>query len=331
MTSNLLAGVRVLDLSDALTYDCGRFLASLGAEVVRVDLPQTPEDTLWTLGNQGKESMVLDYRDQGEGRALLERLIEQSDILIEAFSASDADALALTPEALQGKHPRLVHVSITPFGRSGPRAHWRGGELTVSAMASTLAAMGEPDRPPVKEPLFANFFHACGAGAAGALLALREREASGAGQHVDIAAQEMGAGRNTVWVLLHQFEERGRARAGQMLDLGPGPSRAIWALADGHAAFAPGPPGSPVRAALAQWMAERGVDPELGEEAFIATLSAQECIDEAIPRGIPVMPILAPAEVAGDRHLVERGYFPRVPGGNPGRWFIHVDAGEGEV
>lgn len=331
MTTNLLAGVRVLDLSDALTYDCGRFLASLGAEVVRVDLPHTPQDTLWTLGNHGKESLVLNYRDQGEGRALLERLIEQSDIVIEAFAASDAVELELDVNALRAKHPRLVHLSITPFGRSGPRANWRGGELTVSAMASTLAAMGEPDRPPVKEPLFANFFHACGAGAAGVLLALRDREKSGLGQHVDIAAQEMGAGRNTVWVLLHQFEKRGRARAGQMLDLGPGPSRAIWALADGHAAFAPGPPGSPVRAALAQWMAARGFDAELGEEAFIATLTAKECVEDAIPRGIPVMPILAPAEVASDRHLVERGYFPPAPNGKPGQWFIHVEAGEGEV
>jgi crotonobetainyl-CoA:carnitine CoA-transferase CaiB-like acyl-CoA transferase len=323
VTSPLLAGVRVVDLTNRFAHDCGRFLASMGAEVIRVDLPGAAEDLRWRIGNVGKQCIAIDYRDDGAGRETLRELIGKSDILIDSFGETEAAALGLERGALSEAYPRLITVSITPFGRGGPRGEWRGGELTVSAMGSTLASMGDPDRPPIKEPLDACYFHACGAAAAGAMMALYERERSGRGQHVDISAQEVAAGRNTVWVMIHQFDGRQTRRSGQALNLGAGANRMIWPLADGHAMLALGPPNSPTRQGLIAWMEARGFDPAGGEEAFLRTIPTALALREGLKHGVSAMPILQPSEVPGDRHLGERGFFADGPE-QPGRWFVHT-------
>ena len=133
MRSRLLDGLRVVDLARGAAADCARILGSLGAEVVRIDTPADLawaaghpwRETSWRLRNGGKHLMTLDY-GLADGRAILQRLLNASDVLIESFDPAQRGALRLTPADLAETNPALVPVSITTFGAQGPRAHWAG-------------------------------------------------------------------------------------------------------------------------------------------------------------------------------------------------------------
>ncbi len=310
-------------------------MAMLGAEVIRVDAAPPQDARRWTIGNAGKQSMQLDYT--GEGRETFFALVAKADILVESFMPGHLAGLGLGFEDLQAINPRLIQVSITPFGQQAPYAGYKGGELVVSALASNLWQMGDADRPPVREPGEPNFFHACPAGVFGALLAERERRESGRGQLVDISAQEMGAGRNTLWIVQHQFAGgRVSQRLGQTIDLGWGPSRAVWSLADGYAFFQLPPPGSTQEKALADWIVsatgetyESG-DIAMADERFMATLSLNDAMRQGAQRNVRIMPVTGPREVAADPQLAARDFFVEHEGQQlPWRYLtIMQDAGD---
>ena len=154
-----------------------------------------------------------------------------------------------------------MHVTVTPFGSTGPRARWRGGELVASAMGGALRVTGEPDRAPVKEALDACTFHADMAAAAGAMAAHHARGTHGAGQHVDVSVQEVAFSRNVNGVLVWQFDRRKLQRVGGALNYGSATVRCIWRLADGWCfhSLMTGRFGAPANQALSDWMDERGV------------------------------------------------------------------------
>ena len=144
---NWLLGHRVVALGTAAQSALARFFESLGATVVATSM----ED----LGLQLADASFL-VEDLG-----LPRL---------------ADA-GWSRDRLQQNSPRLIHVSITPFGSDAPRGLWLGNELIASAMSGVLRLTGSPDRAPVKEALDACCFHADMVGAAGAMAAHFERGA----------------------------------------------------------------------------------------------------------------------------------------------------------
>ena len=200
-----LAGLRVLDLANEWGMLAGNILADLGADVVAVEPPGGstarrlgpfredsghPEASLfWAAYARSKRGITVNL-DTTEGRDLLLRLIGSADILIESYEPGYLAERDLGFRALAATNPRLVGVSITPFGQDGPKAHWPATDLTVTAASNYLLASGDKDRAPLRIPFPQSFLHAGAEAACGCLVALRERRRSGSGQHVDVSAQE---------------------------------------------------------------------------------------------------------------------------------------------
>jgi crotonobetainyl-CoA:carnitine CoA-transferase CaiB-like acyl-CoA transferase len=204
-----LHGLQVIELGEfvAVPY-CGRLLAGLGADVIKVeppggdrarrhgpflhDRPDPERSGLFLALNMGKRGVVLDL-DRDDGRARLERLLERADCLVEGQEPERLERLGLTPEHTRRRWPRLVHVSITTFGRRGPYARFRGHALQASAAGAASVTIGEPGRPPLALPASQPDYQGGVCGAIGALLACFARERTGAGQHVDVSTADVTA------------------------------------------------------------------------------------------------------------------------------------------
>ena len=201
----MLSPIRVLDLSDERGIVCGWMLAELGADVICIEPPggsrarqlgpfaddkRDPQRSLfWWAYARNKRSVMLDL-DSDSGCDTLRRLVSTADVLIESQTPGALAQRGLGFEDLAARNPRLVYVSITPFGQSGPKAQWAGTDLTVLAAGGPLWLNGDDDRAPVRVSVPQAFAHAAAEGAAAALVALHERNRSGRGQHVDISAQQ---------------------------------------------------------------------------------------------------------------------------------------------
>ncbi|MFN8533336.1 MAG: CoA transferase [Dehalococcoidia bacterium] len=195
-----LDGVRVLDLAGSLGWYATRLLADLGADVLRVEPPggdpQRQEPPLarfggidWWWFNLGKRSTVLDL-DTSAGQEALRVLASEADVLVETFTPGWLAARGLGSDDLARTNPGLVVTSVTPFGQNGPHSGWRGGDLIGLATSGLLHLSGCPDRPPSQPGVTLGAFHAGLVAAAATLVALRGRDRSGRGQHVDVSLQE---------------------------------------------------------------------------------------------------------------------------------------------
>jgi crotonobetainyl-CoA:carnitine CoA-transferase CaiB-like acyl-CoA transferase len=201
----LLSGIRVLDLTTARGELAGRMLADLGAEVLKVEPPQgagaralAPFDErpgrdhaslFWAALGLGKRSAVLDL-DEDRDREVVRELAGRADILLESFEPGTTATLGLDYSTLSKLNPRLVYVSITPFGQEGPKARWPASDLTLEAAGGRVSLQGDADRPPLPVGYPQASFHAAGRAAADAIIALNERELSGSGQHLDTSMLE---------------------------------------------------------------------------------------------------------------------------------------------
>ncbi|MBL8384228.1 MAG: CoA transferase [Burkholderiales bacterium] len=196
-----LDGVRVLDLSRLVAGNIvSHVLADFGADVVKVEAPGRGDDlrawkvngvsSYWKVYARNKKSITLDYR-QARGRALLLRLVQGAQILIENFVPGRLEAMGLGPEVLHAANPGLVIVRVSGWGQTGPFAAKPGFGTLVEAMSGFAAMNGFPDRPPVLPPL-ALADMVCGIyGASAAMIALREVEVrGGAGQVIDLSLFE---------------------------------------------------------------------------------------------------------------------------------------------
>lgn len=312
----LLEGTRVLAWQDAHDSPLARFLRELGADVARCDAPLRAAD------------------------------LAAADLLLENLGLARIEETGLTRERIEAENPRLVHVSVSTFGSSGPRRHWRGSELVASAMGGVLRLVGDVDRPPVKEALDACGFHADMVAAVGALAALAERRRSGLGQHVDVSTQEVAFSRNVNGVLVWQFDRRLLGRAGGALNYGRATVRCIWALKDGYCfhSLMTGRFGAPANQGLSDWMDACGVDNPLAGvnwdtynrstldaatrerwesaiQAFFRTRTRAQIDDEGRRRGINATVVSTPADVLADPHLEARGFWRDTPAGRePGRF-----------
>ncbi len=181
-----LRSLRVVDLTDTRGALCGRILADLGADVVKVAGP-------------ADGSFTTSYRDANKRRAAddadLDALLADADVLVENLDPEQRAALDLSG------HERLVHVAIADFGLSGPRADWRLEPLTALAASGTLHASGFPELPPCAAP--GHLAHDCASvyAAIGAVAAVLDRARHGRGQLVEVSVQEAGLAGTTPWSL----------------------------------------------------------------------------------------------------------------------------------
>src|SRR5579884_3768040 len=153
------------------------------------DRPHLEGSLRFAYLNAGKKSLTLDLVHP-EGRALLLRLVEQADVLLESFAPGELDRLGLGPDVLRARNPRLVITSVTGFGQSGPYRDYLCPDLVAFAMGGLMYISGDPALPPVKAPQTQAFYYASVCAALGTLLALWHRAQGGEGCAVDVAAQE---------------------------------------------------------------------------------------------------------------------------------------------
>ncbi|MEV0361353.1 CaiB/BaiF CoA transferase family protein [Nocardia fusca] len=218
-----LHGVRVLDLTDGLGESCGRYLADLGAEVVRIEQPggsysRSAEPVVdgvsipFALRNANKLAITADLTTEA-GRERLRELAGTADILIESQPPGRLTGLGVGPAEIRSGAPGLVWVSISGFGQDGPYRHWQATEPVLYAMSGVLSRSGAPGAEPLLPPA-GLIEETVGVHAAwAALLAYHRRLDTGAGDTVDLSAFE---------AIVHGFDPgfgtQGSAAAGRSED-----------------------------------------------------------------------------------------------------------------
>jgi crotonobetainyl-CoA:carnitine CoA-transferase CaiB-like acyl-CoA transferase len=256
-----LSHVRVLDLSRVLAGPwASQVLADLGAEVIKIERPGTGDETRawgppWLRGadgaetaesayfasaNRGKKSVAVDVT-RPEGQAIVRRLAERSDVLLENFKVGALARYGLGYEDLARVNPALVYCSITGFGQTGPYRSRPGYDFMIQAMGGLMSVTGEPDGAPMKVGVAITDLLTGMYAATAVLAALAHRDRSGRGQWIDLALLDV-----QVATLANQGEgylASGRA-PGRLGNAHPSivPYQA-FATADGHVVLAVGNDG----------------------------------------------------------------------------------------
>jgi CoA:oxalate CoA-transferase len=196
-----LQGIRVLDLSRVLAGPyCTMNLADLGAEVIKIELPGHGDDArrfppvipnsadsayFWGV-NRGKASVTLDLRTR-EGAAIFLELAAISDIVVENFSPGTMARFGLAYDQLRARNPKLILCSISGFGQSGPMASEPAYDIVAQALGGTMSVTGPDGGEPTRCGISIGDMVAALYGVVAIMAALRVRERTGAGQHLDIA------------------------------------------------------------------------------------------------------------------------------------------------
>jgi len=205
-----LSGVRVLDLSRVLAGPmAAQMLGDFGADVIKVEQPEkgdlvrqmgaaklegtedipSNETSLYLAANRNKRSITVDL-SKTDGQAIVRELAEQSDVLIENYIPGTLAKFALDYDSLRSVNPRLVYCSVSGFGQSGPRARQPGFDAIFQALGGLMSLNGHPDGHPGSGPLKVGPNVVDGVAAlyatVGIFAGLKQREATGIGQHIDI-------------------------------------------------------------------------------------------------------------------------------------------------
>ena len=334
----MLDGLRTLDCSDRLGWLAGRMLADLGAEVVKVEPPDAELGAAdWQAYNANKRLLRLDLRRPRERDALASLLVH-ADVLIETAAPDSPQAELFRPDALRARNPRLIQVSIRPFGTDGPRAHWQASDLELMAAGGAMSLAGQPGGAPMRVSAPQACLWAGAQAAVGALVALAHRGATGAGQQVTVSAQAAVltalAHAPTFYDLIGEVPTRcgeyitGRTLTGARM-------RAFWPCRDGYINFVlyGGGAGRRSNQQLAGWMRESGVplgavagvdwttfDPkpltqgeidELEQPIlrFFAGLTKREFLEGAAAREMLGYPVSTVEDIAADPQLEARGFW----------------------
>jgi len=197
--SGPLAGITVVDLTRVLAGPyCTLVLLDLGARVVKIERPGRGDDArhigpfvegrsaYFASLNRGKESLALDLGSEAD-RAVLHRLLERADVLVENFRPGAMERLGLGWETLHARHPRLVVAATSGFGQTGPYRTRPAYDMVVQAMGGIMSVTGHPGGPPTRVGTSVGDITAGLFTAVGILAALRERDRTGVGQRVDVA------------------------------------------------------------------------------------------------------------------------------------------------
>lgn len=275
MNNGMLATLKVLDLTDHQGWFCGRMLADMGAEVIKVEPPggdpsrnlgpffgnvAHPERSLyWFSYNAGKKGITLNL-DSPRGRELLREMSARADILVESFAPGHLEGMGLGYGDLSRENPGLIYTSITPFGQTGPWRDHKATDLTLQSLAGITVSIGEPEREPLKMCLDQSYVLAGSHAAIGSLMALHYRNRMGAGQQVDISVYDCLVRLNYRDPVRWDIEKKYSQRQGNRLVRGKVSTRNIWRCQDGYVTWilAGGPTGARENGPLTQWMLSEG-------------------------------------------------------------------------
>jgi glutaryl-CoA transferase len=351
-----LTGIRIFDMSRVLAGpSCAQILGDLGADVIKVERPgegddtrkwgppylkdaegrDTTESAYYLAANRAKRSLTLDFTKPA-GRDLARRLIARSDVLIENYKVGTLAKYGLAYAELHAEFPRLVYCSITGFGQTGPYAPRAGYDYLIQAMGGIMSVTGEPESQPVKVAVAIADLMTGTYSAIAILAALRHRDETGQGQHIDMALLDT----QVAWL----------ANLGQgYLTSGDLPARLgnahatvvpyqVFKTSDGHIVLAIGNDGqfrkfcdfagAPALAADPRFATNPGrirnraeLIPEM--TGILARQTSAYWIRELERVGVPCGPINNLAEVFADPQVRARGMTVELPhpaaGGRPAR------------
>ena len=357
---------RVLDLTDHRGQLAGYILRSLGAEVLLVeppggspargiapfagDEPGLERSLPFWAHNRGKKSIVVDL-DTVTGRDQLLELVRGADVLIENEPVGAMADRQLGPAALSVVNEALVHVSITPFGATGPKARWASSDLTLQAASGALVLTGDKDRAPLRiSPALQAWYHGAAEAAHAALIALYERDHhSGRGQQADVSVQQATNQITASQMLTSALGATLTERTAGGVVYGGIDVKLMWPCADGYVSvtFLFGAAIGPFTRRLMEWVHQEGFCDEAtrdkdwldyatmlldGREPlseyqrirdevlveFFASKTKAELLDAALSRRVLIAPVATAADVLASPQLAARNYWEKVDLGELG-------------
>lgn len=346
-----LSPYRVLDITNEMGYFCGKILAELGADVIKIeppegdsgrnigpfinDIPDKERSLFFFAYNTNKRSITLNI-ETSDGKEILRRLIKNSDFLIESFKPGYMDELGLGYNDLKEINPRLIMVSITPFGQTGPRKDWKASDIVLIAMGGLSHITGSPDRPPARVCVDQAHLMGGAQAAMGAMIAHYYRQKTGKGQHVDVSIQESVVLSALTVPQAWDLERFIWPRVGGFLPRSGKRVRCLWPCKDGYVAWRIFGGGLGVKTrALVEWMESEGMAEDLSsvewekmdylsvstEEfdhwqevfgRFFKRHTKAELCKEALRRGIVLFPVSTPKDLIEDPQLIARDYWRSV-------------------
>jgi crotonobetainyl-CoA:carnitine CoA-transferase CaiB-like acyl-CoA transferase len=346
----LLAPYRVLDLTDERGLLAGKILADLGADVVQIeppggnparnigpfygDDPQPEKSLFWWAYAANKRSITLDLEQKG-GQALLKKMVAEADFLVESFAPGYLDTLGLGYDLLAEINPKLVMVSITPFGQDGPYSNYQATDIVGMALGGFMYLTGDDDRAPIRISFPHFYLHGGAAGATAAMLAHTYRITSGQGQYVDVSCQQAVAKTLAHAPQIWDIEGAILKRMGVYRQTsGENRVRINWPCKDGYVNYmVQGGSVAYSTRALLEWMKEDSFDtadldtidwekmgygaitPELMDQLggplgdFFKGHTRAELVQGSLDRRILLFPVATPSALQDHPQLEARGYF----------------------
>lgn len=289
MTGRALDGVRVVEFADELGSYCGKLLADLGAEVIKVEPPGggsqrhsapfvhgfegNPDASLvFWVHNTSKKSVVLDI-DTPDGQAAAARLALTADVVIDGYPVGYLAGRGLGYKKLHAARPSLVYTSVTGFGQTGPHASWAYSDIVGQATSGIMTLSGEMADPPGRIYGWQADVSAGLQAAQGTLIALLHAEATSQGQHVDVSAQESSSMSQETAMQTWDFQKKNRVRTGERGSIpveipGDGTMKTL----DGYIRMVILAPAGEDMPALLDWMREEGKIEDLDEEPYASVI-----------------------------------------------------------
>jgi benzylsuccinate CoA-transferase BbsE subunit len=353
-----LGPYRVLDLAEGGCMVGGKLFADLGADVIKIEPPggsrsrigpfykdiRDPEKSLfWFAYNTSKRGVTLDL-EKPEGQELFKKLLPSVDIIIESFEVGYLGRLGLGYDDLTRIKPDIIVSSISPFGQTGPKADFKGSDLTAWASGGFLYTCGDEDRAPSWISFPQATLIAGVEAATGAMCALWYRIASGEGQHVDVSMQECAMAPLWNFLQLWDVNKDNITRHGGKIYIGAtGVCQTVcYPCREGYVLVLVQGGNEPLVGStkrLVEWMDEEGMaedwlkevdfvadynasalTAELAEKVeaavarFTATKTKAELFEEGgIKRRILLAPVSTIEDVARNPQLQFRDYWVKVP------------------
>ena len=349
MAERALEGVRVVDISQGIAGPYAtKLLADSGALVTKIEppggdyarrlgpfpggVPDPERSGIFLHLNTSKRSVTLDV-SVTSGQVVLKKLLANADVFVAGERASTLEAWELSYETLKAEFPELIVAQVSPFGAHGPYADYAGNSLTAMAMSTIMYNTGEPAREPLSTGGEPGEYLAGVQLWIGILAALEQRARSGGGEHVDVAMCDAAAAADEYNVAMYGFQGAVRRRYYSRHIFGY--PQDIMECADGHVVVIPGAAGFPSRLApdVMSPMALLLEAPELNtHELFVSagdrmvrwqefdalvkpyfeTHTAAEIVLTAQALRMPFAYVPNAADLLGDEHLAERGFFQQL-------------------
>jgi len=351
MAPHALAGLKVVEIAHDVGGEfTGLLLAQQGAEVVKLEPPEGsptrrvgpfakghegPDSSLnFWFYNSNKKSVAADLAAPG-GRAALTRLLADADILVTTLQPAALKAAGLDLAALCEAYPRLIVLSVTPFGLTGPWVDYKSSDLVALAAGGPLNSCGYDDHtiPPIRPGGNQAYHSAASFAQIGVMLALLERQKTGRGQLLDVSMHEACAVNvelaNPYWFYPRVHVHRQTCRHAQ-----PSPTQsALFRCADGRYVYFALILSEPKAwKALVDWMDSKGMavqltDPAFSDvayrqqhfhevqelvECFFLIQDSHEAYHDGQAAGLPIGVLNAPEDLFDDEHLKARGFFTDV-------------------